>query len=107
MAREAGCQRRLLRADTGRTAIGTVERGHSRGDVVWPAQFAANGWILDLSDRFTDDMKNNYLAGPLGAVQYEGKMWGVPWFTDAGMFYYRKDLLEKNGFSEPPEPGRR
>lgn len=49
-------------------------------------------------------MKNNYLAGPLGAVQYEGKMWGVPWFTDAGMFYYRKDLLEKNGFSEPPRP---
>ena len=24
------------------------------GDVIWPAQFAANGWILDLSDRFTE-----------------------------------------------------
>jgi len=72
------------------------------GDVIWPAQFAANGWILDLSDRFTEDMQNSYLAGPLGAVQYEGKTWGVPWFTDAGMFYYRKDLLEKSGFSEPP-----
>ncbi len=24
------------------------------GDVIWPAQFAANGYILDLSDRFTD-----------------------------------------------------
>jgi ABC-type glycerol-3-phosphate transport system substrate-binding protein len=23
------------------------------GDVIWPAQFAANGFILDLSDRFT------------------------------------------------------
>jgi multiple sugar transport system substrate-binding protein len=73
------------------------------GDVIWPAQFAANGWILDLSDRFTGGMQQDYLEGPLGSVQYEGKAWGVPWFTDAGMFYLRKDLLEESGFSEPPK----
>jgi multiple sugar transport system substrate-binding protein len=48
------------------------------GDVIWPAQVAANGWILDLFDRFTEGMRNDYLAGPLGAVQYQGKTWGVP-----------------------------
>jgi multiple sugar transport system substrate-binding protein len=73
------------------------------GDVIWPAQFAANGWILDLSDRFTGGMQKDYLEGPLGSVQYEGKVWGVPWYTDAGMFYYRKDLLEESGYSEPPK----
>jgi multiple sugar transport system substrate-binding protein len=73
------------------------------GDVIWPAQFAANGWILDLSERFTGEMRGDYLDGPLEAVQYEGKTWGVPWFTDAGMFYYRKDLLEKSRLSEPPQ----
>jgi multiple sugar transport system substrate-binding protein len=26
------------------------------GDVIWPAQFAANGYILDLSDRFAESM---------------------------------------------------
>ncbi len=73
------------------------------GDVVWPAQFAANGYILDLSDRFTAKMQGDYLEGPIQAVQYEGKTYGVPWFTDAGMFYYRTDLLERSGFSEPPK----
>src|SRR5215210_1621161 len=73
------------------------------GDVIWPAQFAASGWILDLSDRFTSSMQQDYLEGPLGSVRYQGKVWGVPWFTDAGMFYYRKDLLEESGFSEPPK----
>ncbi len=73
------------------------------GDVVWPAQFAANGFLVDLSDRFTDEMKADHLDGPLQPITYEGKTYGVPWFTDAGMFYYRKDLLEESGFSQPPK----
>ncbi|HVF01395.1 MAG TPA: ABC transporter substrate-binding protein [Rubrobacteraceae bacterium] len=73
------------------------------GDVVWPAQFAANGFLVDLSDRFTDQMKADHLDGPLQPITYEGKTYGVPWFTDAGMFYYRRDLLEESGFSQPPK----
>ena len=73
------------------------------GDVVWPAQFAANGCLVDLSDRFTDQMKADHLDGPLQPITYEDKTYGVPWFTDAGMFYYRKDLLEESGFSQPPK----
>lgn len=87
---------------------GELQSGKSKidvigGDVIWPAQFAAAGYILDLSDRFTESMKSKHLDGPLQAIEYDGKTWGVPWFTDAGMFYYRKDLLEKSGFSEPPK----
>ena len=73
------------------------------GDVIWPAQFAAQGYVLDLSDRFTPQMKAKHLNGAVEATEYDGKTWAVPWFTDAGMFYYRKDLLEKSGFSKPPE----
>lgn len=73
------------------------------GDVIWPAQFAANGYILDLSDRFTEDMRSKFLDGPVQANTYEGKVYGVPWFTDAGLLYYRPDLLEKSGFSGPPK----
>src|SRR5215213_2634529 len=68
------------------------------GDVIWPAQFAANGYILDLSDRFTDT--DAFLPGPIQSNTYDGKVWGVPWYTDAGLLYYRQDLLEQAGFSE-------
>ena len=73
------------------------------GDVIWPAQLASQGFVLDLSDRFTAGMRERHLEGPLQATEYDGKTYAVPWFTDAGMFYYRKDLLEESGFSEPPK----
>ena len=70
------------------------------GDVIWPAQFAVNGWIVDLSDRFKDT--DAFLSGPMQSSTYDGKVWAVPWYTDAGLLYYRQDLLEKSGYSEPP-----
>ena len=72
------------------------------GDVIWPAQFAANGWILDLSDRYPEEERGEFLPAPIQANTYQGRIYGVPWYTDAGMLYYRRDLLEQSGFSGPP-----
>jgi multiple sugar transport system substrate-binding protein len=72
------------------------------GDVIWTAQLATNGWILDLSDLFTEDLRSDFIDAAVQAVTYQDKIWGLPWFTDAGMLYYRRDLLEESGFSEPP-----
>ncbi len=71
------------------------------GDVIWPSQFARSEWIVDLSDRFGD--QEEFLEGPMQAMRYEGKVYGVPWYTDSGLLYYRQDLLEEAGFSEPPD----
>jgi trehalose/maltose transport system substrate-binding protein len=73
------------------------------GDVIWPAQFAEPGWIVDLSERFTPEMQAEFLPGTVAAMVYNDKIWGVPWFTDSGLLYYRTDLLEAAGFSDPPE----
>ena len=73
------------------------------GDVIWAIQFAAQGWIQDLSDIFPESEQKKFLPGPLSAMIYEGAPYGIPWFTDAGVLYYRKDLLEKAGFTGPPE----
>jgi len=73
------------------------------GDVIWAIQFAAQGWILDLSDDFPASEQQKFLPASISAMKYEGGIYGIPWFTDAGVLYYRKDLLEKAGFSDPPE----
>jgi len=72
------------------------------GDVIWPAQFAANGYIADLSDRFPESEREAYLPAAIEANTYEGAIYGVPFYSDAGMLYYRRDLLEDAGVSEPP-----
>jgi multiple sugar transport system substrate-binding protein len=71
------------------------------GDVIWPSQLAANGWIQDLSDLFDEELRGQFLDAPIRANTYKDKIYGVPWFTDAGMLYYRKDLLEKAGADVP------
>src|SRR5215217_5642522 len=72
------------------------------GNEPWTAEFAENGWIADVTDKFPESERAKFLDVPLDSATYEGKIYGVPWFTDVGMLYYRKDLLEQNGFSEPP-----
>lgn len=73
------------------------------GDVIWPAQLASNGWLLDLSERFTKDLQSKFIKGNVESNVYQGKIYGVPFVTGAGLLYYRKDLLEKSGFSKPPK----
>ena len=72
------------------------------GDIIWTAQLAANGWVADLSDRFPESERQKYLPGSVEAVIYEGKAYAMPWYTDTGLLYYRKDLLEQSGFDGPP-----
>jgi multiple sugar transport system substrate-binding protein len=72
------------------------------GDVIWPAQFAANGYITDLSDRFPEEERSAFLPATIEAMTYQGGIYGVPWYTDAGMLYYRSDLLEEAGFTQLP-----
>ncbi len=64
-------------------------------DVVWPAEFAQAGYVLPL-DRFIQQDKvdlSEYNDGALAASQFNGKQWALPKFIDAGMLFYRKDLI--------------
>ena len=45
--------------------------------------------------------QKQFLEAPIQANRYRGQIFGVPLFVDAGLLYYRKDLLEKYGMAPP------
>jgi trehalose/maltose transport system substrate-binding protein len=69
-------------------------------DVIWPGDMAENlvdlyqyeGFTEAVADFFPAIVENNTVNGALV---------GIPWFTDAGLLYYRADLLEKYGLTPP------
>lgn len=73
------------------------------GDVTWLAQFAADGHVKGIFKDFPDEEQSKYLDGPLDTNTYGGKIYGVPWFTDGGILYYRRDLFEQAGL-DPDSP---
>ncbi|MGW4473488.1 ABC transporter substrate-binding protein [Nonomuraea sp. NPDC004354] len=62
-------------------------------DVVWTAEFADNGWIIPLErGQFPLD---RFLPPVVDTAVYRGKLWAVPYTSNAGLLYYRKDLVKK------------
>ncbi len=72
-------------------------------DCIWPAEFAEAGFLLDVTDRITDEMKEDIWPGALQAVTYKGQLYGMPWLNDVLYFYYNTEMLEQAGFTEPPK----
>ena len=71
------------------------------GDVIWPAQFANAGLAMPLDQYFPSSITSGIIPGGIQADTYQGKLYAVPWFTDAGFLYYRKDLLQKENLPVP------
>jgi multiple sugar transport system substrate-binding protein len=70
-------------------------------DVIWGQEFARAGWLTDLDDLLPAARRGAFFSGPIRAASYRGHLWAVPWFIDAGVLYYRRDLLARYGFSPP------
>ncbi|MFD2762990.1 ABC transporter substrate-binding protein [Micromonospora eburnea] len=68
--------------------------------------FAKNKYLTDLTERAKSDSAfdfSDFQAGPVQATTYNDKIVGVPIITESEVLYYRKDLLEKSGFTAPPK----
>lgn len=69
-------------------------------DVIWPGIVADH--MLDLNDYLAAEVEQHFPA-IIQNNTVEGRLVGMPWYTDAGLLYYRADLLEQYGFATPPE----
>lgn len=61
-------------------------------DVVWTAEFAAQGWLQPLEGSLAVDTAP-MLKVAVAAATYQGKLYAAPQTSDGGMLYYRKDLV--------------
>ena len=62
------------------------------GDVTWAPQFAAAGYIQNLSGDGFDT--SQYFSGQLASAEYDSTLYAVPWFINAEGVYYRTDLVK-------------
>jgi multiple sugar transport system substrate-binding protein len=72
-------------------------------DVIWPAEYATNKVLVDVTDKITPEMKSGVLPGAWTTVEYDGKRYGMPWILDTKYLFYNKEILEKAGIKTPPK----
>jgi multiple sugar transport system substrate-binding protein len=68
-------------------------------DVIWTAQFASNGWIIPLSSR--QFPLADFLRPAVDTAMYQGRLWAIPFTSNAELLYYRSDILAQAGVQPP------
>jgi trehalose/maltose transport system substrate-binding protein len=68
-------------------------------DVIWPGDLAEH--FVDLYQYGAKDVAGDHFPAIIENNTVDGKLIGIPWFTDAGLLYYRTDLLEKYNLQPP------
>jgi multiple sugar transport system substrate-binding protein len=112
--RQSGIRADLLRqpADTDQRRQGLVIALNARKpdpdvflmDVAWLGLFAASDWLAPLED---DLEAAPFFQRVINLVdRYQGHLMALPVYLDAGILYYRRDLLERFQLPGPPDTWR-
>jgi multiple sugar transport system substrate-binding protein len=71
-------------------------------DDIWYAQFAEAGWLLDVTDRVSSNMKDDVYDKAWEIVGYNERLYGLPWLLDLEYFFYNEQILNEAGIENPP-----
>jgi sorbitol/mannitol transport system substrate-binding protein len=69
--------------------------------------WAKNGWLVNLTPALKADTSYDIsdLVEPIAnALSYNGSLYGVPFYAESSMVYYRKDLFKAAGLTMPLHP---
>jgi len=72
----------------------------------WLPEFEALSALQPLDDRVAQTPvidPADYFPGIWDASRIDGQLYGVPWYVDTRLLFYRRDLLKRVGFDHPPK----
>jgi multiple sugar transport system substrate-binding protein len=67
----------------------------------WMGEFAEAGGLMPTPEGLVDEA--DFFPGAWGSTEVGGTSYGVPWYVETRVLYYRKDMAEKAGWSEAPQ----
>jgi len=86
--------------------VGKLPPDVSQMGTTWMAEFATLK-ALEPLESYMDQSKTireqNFFEGSWKTAVVNGKVYGIPWYVDTRVLFYRKDLLLQAGFKKPPE----
>lgn len=91
---------KLLTAIAGATTPDVAQLGNT-----WIAELQALDALRPLQpfvDRSRVVQPTDYFAGIWATNRIGGRLYGIPWYVDTRLLFYRKDLLKAAGFDAPP-----
>jgi multiple sugar transport system substrate-binding protein len=66
----------------------------------WMGEFAEAGGLMPTPEGLVDE--TDYFPGAWQSTEVGGTSYGVPWYVETRVLYYRTDLAEKAGWDEAP-----
>ena len=95
-----GAHEKLLTAFVGEVTPDVAQMGNT-----WIPEFAALHALAPLgsavgSSRVID--RRDYFEGIWDTNVIDGELFGVPWYVDTRLLFYRQDILAQAGFASPP-----
>jgi multiple sugar transport system substrate-binding protein len=91
---------KLLTAFVGRVTPDLAQVGNT-----WIPELATLGALQPLDERVRHSAVVNpadYFSGIWDTNVVDGAVYGIPWYVDTRLLFYRTDLLAAAGFAEPP-----
>jgi multiple sugar transport system substrate-binding protein len=91
---------KLLTAFAGDTTPDLCQLGNT-----WIPEFAALGALRSLDAHIAASHSvdpGDYFPGIWATNRVDGKVYGVPWYVDTRLLFYRRDLLAQAGYPAPP-----